>query len=174
MINEFKTVFVITEESYIREPYYLGLLVLIAGIVWLFVQMRKQNKTVNNYFYPFALIIWGLFWFGTSINWQNSYNKSLDNYVSLYNQNKYEIAEGYVEVQCHERKEGHDVGDIIKVAQETFKLSHFTATPLYHESIVYGGVLREGVYVKIYHNDGDILRIDIKDVNPPTGQDGKL
>ena len=52
--------------------------------------------------------------------------------------------------------------DVIVIANTRFQLSHFTATPAYHESIVYSGVLKEGVNVKVFHNDGDILRIDLR------------
>ena len=135
---------------------------LVAGILWLIIQIRRKATKVKGYLSSFILIVWGLGWFGASLSWQISYNRSLDNFISLYNNKQFEIVEGIVEVQYCGKKEGHDGGDVIVIANTRFQLSHFTATPAYHESIVYSGVLKEGVNVKVFHNDGDILRIDLR------------
>lgn len=172
MVSDFSTVFLITKEPYIREPYYIGLLAIVAGIFWFSIQIRKRKTKVKGYFGSIFLMVWGLFFSGLLINGQISYNRLLDTYVSVYNNKRFELTEGIVNVQYRGKREGHDGGDIIVIAKKRFRLSHFTVTPAYHESVVYGGVLREGVYAKLYHHDGDILRIDIKDEHSATAFDG--
>lgn len=170
-MNDFSTIFVITEETYIQEPYYWGLLALVGGILFLVFQLRRKMTSVKGYFASIFLMVWGIIWFVASLDWQVSYNRRLDTYVSLYNEINYEIVEGIVNVQYRGQKEGHDGGDVIVIDKKEFQLSHFTATPAYHESIVYGGVLRNGVYVRIYHNNGDILRIDKMEINTNPTED---
>ncbi|MHC4950175.1 MAG: hypothetical protein ACYTEU_04210 [Planctomycetota bacterium] len=159
-MNDFSTIFVITEETCIQEPYYWGLLGIVVGISLLFFLLQKKIANTIGYLLSFISIIWGLIFFGATLDWQLSYNKSLDNFISLYNDKKYDITEGIVHVQYRGKKEGHDGGDKITIDGKHFRQSHFRSTPAYQESIVYGGVLRDGVYVRVYYNDGNILRID--------------
>ncbi len=57
---------------------------------------------------------------------------------------------------------GHTKGDIIAVNGAEFEVNYFLATPAYRNTISHGGVLRGGVYARIYHVNGAILRVDIR------------
>lgn len=160
MNDGFETVFLITNEPYIKQPYLFGLLAFIVGILLLIYQYRKNKTGVNRYLRTFILIISGMGWFVINFNMQIDYKKSLDHFISLYENKEYEIVEGIVNVKYIGKKEGHDGGDVVIVDKRTFQLSHFVITPVYQESIVYGGLLTDGSYVRIYHLNGDILRID--------------
>jgi hypothetical protein len=56
---------------------------------------------------------------------------------------------------------GSDVtGAVLNGAQ--FEGNYFLVTPAYRDTIAHGGVLKNGVYTRIYHHDGQILRVDIR------------
>ncbi|MCA9646393.1 MAG: hypothetical protein KC492_37160 [Myxococcales bacterium] len=56
--------------------------------------------------------------------------------------------------------EGHDLGDVVRLGDEEFVIDHFRSTPAYHQTIAYGGVLREGAAVRVWLYRGAVLRID--------------
>ena len=105
-MNDFQTVFLITEETYCSKPFYLGLLGIIFGLLLLIILIKLKNPIVIGYLFSFIAIIWGLIFFCAMLDSQLSYNKTLDNFISLYNDKKYEITEGVVHVQYIGKKEG--------------------------------------------------------------------
>ena len=83
--------------------------------------------------------------------------------ISLYKNGKYQIVEDEVFVFHEQMPAGHDKGDIIKVGDERFEIDSFVFTNAYNRTIAHGGVLTDGAYVRIYHYEGKILRIDIRE-----------
>lgn len=87
-MDDFQTVFLITKETYCTEPFYLGLLGIVVGLLALIILIKIKNPFVVGYLLSFISIIWGLIFFGAMLDGQLSYNKSLDNFISLYNDKK--------------------------------------------------------------------------------------
>jgi hypothetical protein len=73
----------------------------------------------------------------------------------------YNVSEGMVTVLHEQAREGHDEGDIIRVGNDQFEINYFRYTPGYKRTIARGGVLRQGVYARVFHYKGTVLRIDI-------------
>ncbi len=87
--------------------------------------------------------------------------------VSAYRDGRYELTEGNVHVIHKQPEYGHDKGDVILIDGVEFEVDYFGLTKAYSQTIAHGGVLKEGAYVRIYHSDGQILRIDIRSDQQP-------
>ena len=81
-----------------------------------------------------------------------------------------QVAEGMTRVEAQQRREGHSVDKIV-VGGVPLEVSHFEVGPHYHESIVYGGVLKDGVSARVWYCPGaassiggarPIVRIDLR------------
>ncbi len=86
--------------------------------------------------------------------------------LSAYNQGKYKIAEGIVDVSHMQRHGGGGRGDIVRIGSEEFEIDYTSPTPGYTLTISHGGVLKDGVYARVYHHQGIIMRIDIRKRSP--------
>ena len=82
--------------------------------------------------------------------------------VSAYEHGQYEVTEGIVEVLHKQPHEGHDKDDIVRIGNQEFEIDYFNGTRGYNLTIAHGGALKEGVYAKVYHRKGTIIRIDIR------------
>jgi len=82
--------------------------------------------------------------------------------VSLYEGGEYAVAEGVVHVLHAQKFHGHDGPDIVTVGDERFEIDAFRGWPGYRRTISHGGPLREGVYARVYHHEGTILRVDVR------------
>lgn len=86
--------------------------------------------------------------------------------LEIYNTEQYKIAEGYVDVLHEQPDSGHDDGDMVEIGGTKFVIDNFTPTSSYDMTIAKGGVLKEGVYAKVYYHrydyDNKIIRIDIR------------
>lgn len=82
--------------------------------------------------------------------------------ASDINNTAVKVTEGYVKVLNKQNFNGHTPGDSIKVNNEIFVIDYFVLTNFYKNTIARGGVLKEGKHVRIFHLDGDIIRIDVK------------
>ena len=80
----------------------------------------------------------------------------------IYLNQEYSIVEGYVHVIRKQKNDGSDNGDIIEIQGKKFEINYYGRTPTYKLPIIYGGVLREGVYAKVYYYEDYILRVDIR------------
>jgi hypothetical protein len=85
--------------------------------------------------------------------------------VSVYKSGKCQVTEGIVHVLHRQPSDGHTRGDIIRIDGQELEIDAFVHTQAYSQTISHGGVLNEGVYTKVYHHNGKILRIDIRDPN---------
>jgi hypothetical protein len=74
----------------------------------------------------------------------------------------YDISEGVVTVLHKQPYSGHDRGDIIRLGNDELEINYYRDTPGYDRTIAHGGVLREGVYARVFHHGRIVLRIDIR------------
>ena len=88
--------------------------------------------------------------------------------LDIYHNGRSQIAEGIVHVSHEQPATGHAAGDKITVEDQTFEVNYFLVTPGYKQTISHGGVLREGVFARLHHYDGVILKVEIG--NNKTGQ----
>lgn len=89
--------------------------------------------------------------------------------LDLYRSGRCQIAEGAVHVQAQQLLAGHSI-DRITVGTTPLEVSHFEVGPQYRDSIVYGGVLKEGAAARVWHcpaavfqsgASGPIVRVDV-------------
>lgn len=80
----------------------------------------------------------------------------------ISNDPKYSVVEGEVKVYRTQPHAGHAPGDSIEIDGQPFVIDHFVLSKYYKQTIARKGLLRKGNYVRVYHVDGDIARIDIK------------
>jgi hypothetical protein len=86
----------------------------------------------------------------------------IEGLVEAYKKQHYQIVEGEVKVLHQQPVTGRSKGDVIVVNGAQFEGNYFLVTPAYRDTIAHGGVLKNGVYTRIYHHDGQILRVDIR------------
>jgi hypothetical protein len=135
-----------------------------------FLMIRKKEKNKG---FAIAAIIFFIIFFASSAKDEFQQRQYLENEYSkllaVYQNQEYKITEGAVSVLHSEPEGGHAAGDIIRVGNVEFELSCFHNTFGYNKTIIYGGILTEGAFAKIYYYQTDdlsslsriILRIDL-------------
>jgi hypothetical protein len=73
-----------------------------------------------------------------------------------------EVTEGTVHVIHMQSAHGHASGDNIIVGDRQFEIDYFRVTPGYRQTIAHGGALREGVYARLHHYDGVIIKVEVR------------
>jgi predicted membrane channel-forming protein YqfA (hemolysin III family) len=71
-------------------------------------------------------------------------------------------AEGVVHVSGMQAFNGHTPGDRITVGGQPFTVDYFYATPGYKQTIARGGALENGVYARLQHINGVILKVEVR------------
>lgn len=72
----------------------------------------------------------------------------------------YETVEGRVEAFTPMPRGGH-ANESFTVQDMEFVYSDYTNSPVFHQTAVNGGPVREGAYLKVLHVDGSILRLEV-------------
>lgn len=85
--------------------------------------------------------------------------------LHAYRSRTYRVSEGTVTVLHRQPHSGHDRGDIVRIGDDELEINYYRHTPGYDRTIAHGGALREGVYARVFHYKGTILRIDIRRAN---------
>jgi hypothetical protein len=88
--------------------------------------------------------------------------RHIEGLVDAYKKQRYEVVEGEVKVLHEQSVTGHSRGDVIVVNGTRFEVNHFLMAPAYRDTIAHGGASKNAVYTRIYHHDGQILRVDIR------------
>ena len=150
--------------------YILAIILCSALVIFIATALfRKQNHIDRKYIYG-ALIFLAIFDSHFLKGYQsNDYIKEYTQLKTIYENQEYKIIEGIVHVLHLEPEGGHDSGDIIQINEIEFELSCFHNTLGYNKTIVYGGVLTEGTFARVYYyqaegqssRDAIILRIDL-------------
>jgi len=168
-MTEFETVFEIAlgqseilTDAFFRVVGGVVVLALWLGLLVLYIYRRNTDKRRPKVFALIFLPAWAVIWISSSYSWFSSANRELDSLVSAYQIGAYEVAEGPVQVLRTQPKSGHAPGDLVSVGDTQFEINYFKSTHAYHKTLAYGGHLREGVYAKVFHDNGRILRIDVK------------
>jgi hypothetical protein len=180
------TVFIFTDKAQkllgeAKGNLYFDVFLVLVSIAFLlygiYMKTRDKKRSIA------LVIIVGLCFLIFSVSWSNNENQhyrylsnQYSELTSIYKNQEYKIAEGYIEVLHKEPEGGHDTGDIIRIDGVEFELSCFHNTFGYNRTIVFGGVLTEGAFATVYYyqpetlssRDMVIMRIDMfeKVTNP--------
>ena len=177
-MNNFVTIFEIskTDTSTLDDWSTLlvfGILVLgisATGLIVLLVRSRKYGWRGRPLFKLLLFMAVGLFLIVDSVQSLKAAEERLENLVSTYRENKCDIIEGVVHVLHEQPHTGHTKGDIVRIGNVEFEVNAWRNTPAYSLTIAFGGVLKDGVFARVYHDEGKILRVDIRktvDANNP-------
>ena len=160
--SEFVTVFEITGNSngVLMETalrLFIGIAALIGGVRAL---VRPRRNNAKDWVGASFAIIFSLFWLYVH-NFPHSFGH-INTLLRAYRDRHYHLVEGPVKVIHQQPATGHSKGDLIAVNGEQFEVNYFLFTPAYRKTLAHDGVLGAGVYARLYHYNGEILRIDIR------------
>ncbi len=172
-MNQLTTVFEITSGTNgIRADALfrlaIGLVFLVAGILGFILRKQTGGRFPKKLFAPAFMTGWAVFWLFMHFPLWRIGTANIDHLLDIYHHGKSQIAEGIVHVSHEQPATGHAAGDKITVGDQTFEVNYFLVTPGYKQTISHGGVLREGVFARLHHYDGVILKVEIG--NKKTGQ----
>src|SRR5207302_8679476 len=164
-MSEFDTVFEITRNSngvFVGTVFRLliGVVALI-GALRVLVRNRRRERSRRDYIGPIFVLVWSLFWIYLH-NFPHMFGH-IDRLMNAYQEKKYQIVEGPVQVLHQQAYTGHGKGDVISVGEQQFEVNYFYVTPAYHNTIAHKGVLSPRNYVRIYYYDGEILHVEIRE-----------
>jgi hypothetical protein len=162
-VSDFVTVFEITTGSNGVFPdtcfrLLIGIGALIGGVTALVFTWKTNGR--KSWIAAVFAIGWSLFWLYLH-NFPHVFGH-INSLVRAYRERQYQLVEGPIQVLHEQPVTGHTKGDIITVNGKQFEVNYFYATPAYRKTLAHGGVLRSGVYARIYYSDGEILRVDIR------------
>ena len=165
-MNELHTVFDITvgsngigDDAWFRMVIGIG--AAIAGMVWLVRVWRMQagwRQTFNSVF----LIGFGAIWLIVTLPLYNLVTSDTDRLRLIQLSGQSEVTEGTVHVTHMQPRHGHADGDKIIVGDRQFEINYFMVTPGYRQTIAHGGALREGVYARLHHYEGVIIKVEVR------------
>ena len=139
----------------------IGIGVVIAGIVWL-VRVLRMKAGWRQMFNSVFLIGFGAIWLVVALPLWNLATSDTDRLIMIQLSGRSEVAEGTVHVTHLQPANGHTSGDKIIVGGRQFEINYFLLTPGYRQTIAHDGALREGVYVRLHHYDGVIIKVEVR------------
>jgi hypothetical protein len=163
-MNELHTVFEITSNGIPGAVFFrmaIGIGAVIAGMVWL-VRRWRMEAGRRRMFDPVFLIALGAIWLVVTLPQWNLATSDVDRLVQIQRSGQSEVTEGTVHVTHMQPLHGHAAGDKIIVGDRQFEINYFLATPGYRQTIAHGGALREGVYARLHHYDGVIIKVEVR------------
>ena len=144
----------------------IGVVGLIAGGYALAKLLRAKGRSAMAFIGPAFLIIWSTFWLTAHMSMAEIVLRTRD-LIALQRSGKSEVTEGIVKVGHQQPRHGHSSGDKVSISGRQFEVNYFLVTPGYRETIAHGGVLRPGVYARVHHHDGVILKVEIRQSGKP-------
>lgn len=140
---------------------FVGVAALISGLsgvvyVWRKPETRPRRGLIPSLF----LTAWAILWL-VMHNFPQMFQR-IDHLAEAYEKGRYEVSEGIVAVLHEQPAHGHSGGDRIVVGGKPFEVNYFYATPAYQQTIAHGGSLKAGVYARLSHVDGEIVRVEIR------------
>jgi hypothetical protein len=165
-MNEFTTVFEITASGNglrgeVLFDVAIGVLAVTIGVV-LVVRAWRRHARLRERVVPALFVVWGAVWLaGQTPMWHIGISET-GRLVELQRSGRSEVTEGVVHVGHQQPAHGHSSGDKITVGGRQFEVNHYLATPGYRQTIAHGGALREGVYARLHHEGGVILKVEVK------------
>jgi hypothetical protein len=132
----------------------IGIGALVFAISTLVVHRRKWQAWLVG---P-AMVAWAAFW----MHWLPHAYAQLEGQLDAYRNGRYEIVEGEVRVGHRQPRHGHTGGDQVEIGGQRFVVDYYLHTAAYRDTIAHDGVLTPGAYARVYHRDGQILRVDVR------------
>jgi hypothetical protein len=163
-MNELHTVFEITGGGIPGSVLFgmaVGIGAMIAGMVRLVRRWRMEAGWRKMFDHVF-LIAFGAIWLAVTWPLWNLATSDVDRLVQIQRSGQSEVTEGTVHVTHMQPLHGHAAGDKIIVGDRQFEINYFLATPGYRQTIAHGGALREGVYARLHHYDGVIIKVEVR------------
>ncbi len=165
-MNELHTVFDITvgsngigDDAWFRMAIGIG--AAIAGMVWL-VRVWRIQAGWRQMFNAVSLIGFGAIWLIVTLPLWNLATSDTNRLLLIQLSGQSEVTEGAVHVTHMQPLHGHAAGDKIIVGDRQFEINYFMVTPGYRQTIAHGGALREGVYSRLHHYDGVIIKVEVR------------
>jgi hypothetical protein len=165
-MNELHTVFDITvgsngigDDAWFRMAIGIG--AAIAGMVWL-VRAWRMQAGWRQMFNAACLSGFGAIWLIVTLPLWNLATRDTDRLFLIPLSGQSEVTEGTVHVIHMQPAHGHASGDKIIVGDRQFEIDYFRVTPGYRQTIAHGGALREGVYARLHHYDGVIIKVEVR------------
>ena len=159
-MSEFTTVFDYTAGSIRADALHhiaVGALLIIGGIlIWIYrdqiIEEERPGLTAGGLLG--ILVVFGLGWWVAHIN--------LFAFAISDIRGNTQVAEGAVQVSGIQAYHGHNSGDRITVGGQEFEVDYFYATPGYKQTIAHGGALQQGVYARVHHCNGVIIKVEVR------------
>ena len=167
-MNEFRTVVEYTAGSIRADALYhiaVGALLMVGGIAgWVFYKRNPEEELPGHADRGLfaVLVVFGLLWWVAHVN--------LIAFAISDITGNTRVAEGVVHVSGIQAYHGHNASDKISVGGQPFEVNYFHATPGYKQTIARGGALENGVYARLHHCNGVILKVEVR--TNETGQQG--
>ena len=140
---------------------FVGAAALIGGIGGAVrVLRRRESRRLIQLVPCVFLALWAIFWLGLH-DFPHMFGR-INGLAEAYEKKRYEVAEGIVTVLREQPAHGHSSGDKVVVDGKQFEVNYFHVTPAYRQTIAQGGALRAGVYARLSHVDGQIVRVEIR------------
>jgi hypothetical protein len=146
----------------------IGVVGVIAGVLGLFRATRSEERFRTKLVGPVFMMVWSVVWLIAHIPFWKVGVTQTNRLLDVYRNGQSQVVEGIVHVSHAQPANGHASGDKIAVGGQTFEVNYFRVTPGYKQTISHGGALREGVFARLHHHDGVILKVEIG--NKRTGQ----
>ena len=165
-MNELHTVFDITVapnpiggDAWLRMAIGIG--ASLAGMIWLVRAWRTRAgwRQMSNAVF---LIGFGAIWLIVTMPLYNVATSETDRLRLVQLSGQSEVTDGAVHVTHMQPLHGHAAGDKIIVGDRQFEINYFMVTPGYRQTIAHGGALREGVYARLHHYDGVIIKVEVR------------
>jgi hypothetical protein len=169
-MNEFTTVFEITAGSNglrgeVLFDVAIGVLAVTFGVVSV-VRARRREARLLEMVVPAFFFVWGVSWLAAQTPLWHIGISETSRLVELQRSGRSEVTEGVIHVGHQQPAHGHSSGDKLTLGGRQFEVNYFLATPGYRQTIAHGGALREGVYARLHHDGGVILKVEVKQPPP--------
>lgn len=151
------TVFDISKQPFEWWWPAIGILIFALGIVLIKLAPRWPNLKNAKVVGWVMLVVGPIF----TIVVYNSVNSMWADWRSAYERGSYFTVEGVVEDFKPMPYEGHQE-ECFRVKNQQFCYSDYIVQPGFRQSASHGGPIREGLPVRIYYYEGQILRLDIR------------
>lgn len=140
--------------------FAIGTGALILGTALLVRSWRSRTLSKG---WPMVLFIigWSLFWLVGDLPSLKLATVGIRDLIQAYRNGRAEVIEGVVHVSHRQPAWGHSAGDKITIGDKRFEVNFFLATPGYRRTISHGGALREGVFARLHHFRGVILKVEV-------------
>jgi len=132
------------------------------GLIWTGIRGWSYRKggPVRRFFWSLVTVLAGIFSIYVFVT-MDEYAQKQSGLIAAYEQSQFEIVEGMVENFQTFPWYANGVRENFTVAGNYFEYSNAHLTGGYRKTKSYGGRIREGSYVIIWHVDGIVVHLEI-------------